>query len=131
MTGFMHEREFSRKTFVKGGGALIVGLSVAGTAGKAVAAGVDPFASPGPADPNAVDSFLIVHSDNTVSLLSGRIELGQGATTGLMMIAAEELDMDVSQMKHVPFDTGGPLPAPNTGNTGGSTSISQGGLLIR
>ena len=131
MTGFMHEREFSRKTFVKGGGALIVGLSVAGTAGKAVAAGVDPFASPGPADPNAVDSFLIVHSDNTVSLLSGRIELGQGATTGLMMIAAEELDMDVSQMKHVPFDTGGPLPAPNTGNTGGSTSISQGGPLIR
>src|SRR3954449_1887804 len=131
MTGFMHEREFSRKTFVKGGGALIVGLSVAGTAGKAVAAGVDPFASPGPADPNAVDSVLIVHSDNTVSLLSGRIELGQGATTGLMMIAAEELDMDVSQMKHVPFDTGGPLPAPNTGNTGGSTSISQGGPLIR
>src|SRR3954454_20949920 len=131
MTGFMHEREFSRKTFVKGGGALIVGLSVAGTAGKAVAAGVDPFASPGPADPNAVDSFLIVHSDNTVSLLSGRIELGQGATTGLMMIAAEELDMDVSQMKHVPFDTGGPLPAPNTGNTGGSTSISQGGPLVR
>ena len=37
MTGFMHERELSRKTFVKGGGALIVGFSVAGAAlaGKA------------------------------------------------------------------------------------------------
>src|SRR5437762_2848319 len=124
MTGFMHEREFSRKTFLKGGGALIVGVSVAGSAvGKAAAAGIDPFASPGPGDPNAVDSFLIVHSDNTASLLSGRIELGQGSTTGLMMIAAEELDMDVSQMKHVPFDTGGALPAPNTGNTGGSTAV--------
>ena len=27
MTGFMHEKEFSRKSFVKGGGALIVGFS--------------------------------------------------------------------------------------------------------
>ena len=38
MTGFMHEKEFSRKSFVKGGGALIVGVSAsagAGLAGKA------------------------------------------------------------------------------------------------
>ena len=35
MTGFLHEKEFSRKTFLKGGGALIVGFSVAGLAGKA------------------------------------------------------------------------------------------------
>ena len=27
MTGLLHEKEFSRKTFVKGGGALIVGFS--------------------------------------------------------------------------------------------------------
>jgi CO/xanthine dehydrogenase Mo-binding subunit len=131
MTGFLHEREFSRKTFLKGGGALIVGLSVAGAAGKASAAGVDPFASPGPGDPNAVDSFLIIHSDGTASLNSGRINLGQGAIMGLMLIAAEELDMDVSQFRHIEFDTGGATPSPNTGNTGGSTSISQGGPLIR
>ena len=30
MTGFLHEKEFSRKTFLKGGGALIVGFSIAG-----------------------------------------------------------------------------------------------------
>jgi nicotinate dehydrogenase subunit B len=132
MTGFLHEKEFSRKTFLKGGGALIVGISIAGAAGKAAkGAAFDPFASPGPADPNAVDSFLIIHGDNTASLLSGRIELGQGSTTGLMMIAAEELDMDVSQMRHISFDTGGATPSPNTGNTGGSTSISQGGPLVR
>src|SRR5689334_15976236 len=131
MTGFLHEREFSRKTFLKGGGALVVGLSVAGTAGKAAAAGIDPFASPGPADPNAVDSFLIIHGDNTASLNSGRINLGQGSIMGLMLIAAEELDMDISQFRHIEFDTGGPTPSPNTGNTGGSTSISQGGPLIR
>jgi nicotinate dehydrogenase subunit B len=131
MTGFLHEKEFSRKSFVKGGGALIVGLSVAGTAGKAAAAGVDPFASSGPADPNSVDSFLIIHGDNTASLNSGRINLGQGSIMGLMLIAAEELDMDISQFRHIEFDTGGATPSPNTGNTGGSTSISQGGPLVR
>ena len=36
MTGFMHEKEFSRKSFLKGGGALVVGFSAfASTAGKA------------------------------------------------------------------------------------------------
>ena len=30
MTGFLHEKEFSRKSFVKGGGALIVGFSMLG-----------------------------------------------------------------------------------------------------
>jgi nicotinate dehydrogenase subunit B len=133
MTGFMHEKEFSRKAFVKGGGAMVVGLSLVGTAGKAnaAAAAVNPFASPGPADPNQVDSFLTIHADNTASLNSGRINLGQGATTGLMLIAAEELDMDFSQFRHIEFDTGGPTPSPNTGNTGGSSSISQGGPLVR
>jgi len=115
----MLSKEFSRKSFLKGGGALIVGISAVGaaTAGKAGAA-VDPYASPGPADPNAVDSFLMIHADNTASLNSGRIELGQGSTTGLRMIAAEELDMDVDQIRHIAFDTGGPTPSPNTGNTG-------------
>ena len=34
MTGLMHEKEFSRKTFLKGGGALIVGFSLLGAAGR-------------------------------------------------------------------------------------------------
>jgi CO/xanthine dehydrogenase Mo-binding subunit len=133
MTGFLHERELSRKSFIKGGGALIVGVSLAGAAaGKAQSAGgADPFASPGPGDPNSVDSFLMIHGDGTVSLNSGRVNLGQQATTGLMLIAAEELDVDFSVMRHIEFDTGGAWPSPNTGNTGGSTSISQGGPLVR
>jgi len=131
MTGLLHEKEFSRKSFVKGGGALIVGMSVAGAlAGKAQSA-IDPFASPGPGNPNAVDSFLAIFADNTGELRSGRIELGQGSTTALMTLAAEELDMDTSQFRHVDFDTGGAKPSPNTGNTGGSSSITTGGPLVR
>jgi CO/xanthine dehydrogenase Mo-binding subunit len=131
MTGLLHEKEFSRKSFVKGGGMMIVGLSLAGSLGGKAEAAINPFASPGPGNPNAVDSFLAIHADNTASLRSGRIELGQGATTGLMIIAAEELNMDWSQIVHVPFDTGGATPSPNTGNTGGSSSITTGGPLVR
>ncbi len=134
MTGLIPEKEFSRRSFIKGGGMMIVGIGAAGAmGGTAKAAGVpfDPFASPGPADPNSPDSFLTIHADNTASLRSGRIELGQGATVGLMIIAAEELNMDNSQLVHVPFDTGGSQPSPNTGNTGGSSSITTGGPLVR
>jgi CO/xanthine dehydrogenase Mo-binding subunit len=132
MTGLIPEKEFSRKSFVKGGGVMLVGMSLAGSAlaGKAQGA-VDPYASPGPGNPNAVDSFLMIHPDNTASLLSGRIELGQGSTTALMTLAAEELDMDTSQFTHISFDTGGATPSPNTGNTGGSSSITTGGPLVR
>jgi CO/xanthine dehydrogenase Mo-binding subunit len=132
MTGLIPEKEFSRRSFVKGGGFMLVGMSLAGgaLAGKAQGA-FDPFASPGPGNPNAVDSFLIIHPDNTASLLSGRIELGQGSTTALMTLAAEELDMDTSQFTHISFDTGGATPSPNTGNTGGSSSITTGGPLVR
>ncbi|HEX4518900.1 MAG TPA: molybdopterin cofactor-binding domain-containing protein, partial [Gaiellaceae bacterium] len=126
------EKAFSRRSFVKGGGMMIVGFSLAGavSAGKAESA-INPWASPGPGNPNSVDSFLTIHADNTASLRSGRIELGQGATAGLMILAAEELNMDWSQLVHIPFDTGGATPSPNTGNTGGSSSITTGGPLVR
>ncbi len=128
----LHEKAFSRRSFVKGGGMMVVGFSLAGavSAGKAEGA-INPWASPGPGNPNAVDSFLAIHADNTASLRSGRIELGQGATSGLMILAAEELNMDWSQLVHIPFDTGGATPSPNTGNTGGSSSITTGGPLVR
>ena len=131
MTGFLNEKEFSRKGFVKGTGMMVVGLSVAGGLGGKAEGAINPWASPGPGDPNLVDSFLTIHADNTASLRSGRIELGQGSITALLMLAAEELNMDVSQMKHIAFDTGGPTPSPNTGNTGGSYSITTGGPLVR
>ena len=85
MTGFMHEREFSRKSFLKGGGAMVVGFSLAGAglgAQVAKAAGEDPFASNGPLDQIAVDSWLIIHADNTASLKIGKVEMGQGTPKG-------------------------------------------------
>ncbi len=130
MTGFLHEREFSRKSFVKGGGALIVGFSMLGTGlgRNARAAGVDPFDSNGPYDPQRIDSWLIIHNDNTASVKLGKIELGQGATTGLLMIAGEELDLGMSQLKLVSANTN---VTPDQGITAGSSSIRGGGPQVR
>jgi CO/xanthine dehydrogenase Mo-binding subunit len=125
----MLNKEFSRKSFVKGGGAMLVGFSVAGAglAGKAQAAD-SPFASNGPPDPQTVDAFIAIHADNTASIKTGRVELGQGSNTGLLMIAAEELDMDVGQLIFVRHDTN---VTPNTGGTFGSSSIASAGPRVR
>ena len=128
MTGLLSEREFSRTSFVKAGGALIVGFSVlgAGVAGKAAAD--DQFASFGPANSNAIDSWLVVNADNTISVKLGKVELGQGSMTGLLMVAAEELNADMSQMRWITNDTD---VTPNQGTTAGSSAISSGGKQTR
>jgi isoquinoline 1-oxidoreductase beta subunit len=105
MTGFMHERAISRKTFVKGGGALIVGFSLAGTAGKAQAANANtPFGQRTPADflpdQTQIDSWITVNADNTITVTHGETELGHGTPTGILMLVAEELNItDASLMK--------------------------------
>jgi CO/xanthine dehydrogenase Mo-binding subunit len=123
------QKEFSRTTFVKGGGALIVGIAAAGSLGaRSASAAEDPYASNGPYDARQLDTWLAVHADNTVSVKSGKVELGQGTSTGLLMIAAEELDMSLSQMKIVTHDTN---VTADQGNTVGSQGIQTGGMQIR
>ena len=79
-------------------------------------------------DLGQVDSFVAIHANNTASIKTGRVEIGQGSTTGLLLLAAEELDMDMSQLIFVRHDTN---VTPNTGGTFGSTSISNAGPRVR
>ena len=52
--------------------------------------------APGIFDPNV---FLRIDADNTVTILSKHFEMGQGITTGLATLVAEELEADWSQMR--------------------------------
>ena len=103
------EFPFSRRDLLKGGGALIVGFNMSGV--PALAARGD---GAGPPDPNAVDSWIAIHADNTATIYFGKIEMGQGNTTGLLQIAGEEPDLDMSQLKAVRIDT---HVTPNQGAT--------------
>jgi hypothetical protein len=139
----MLKKEFSRNSFLKGGGALVVGFSLGGSvlAGKANAA----FPAPSPAGYNPsltrLDTWLRVNADNTVALLTSQGEVGQGIATGFLMVAAEELDMDLSQMIYansVKNKAGDALSSVNdnyvvglTGGIGGSNSMSSTGHRIR
>jgi nicotinate dehydrogenase subunit B len=130
MTALVHEREFTRRSFVKGGGAMIVGFTMLGPLAQAASGASDPhpFTSFGPADSSQIDSWIVVNSDNSVSVKLGKVELGQGSMTGLLMIAAEELGMDISQMRPITNDTD---RTPNQGITAGSSAISSGGKQTR
>ncbi len=129
MTGFMHEQEFSRKSFLKGGGALIVGFSMtsAGLAARAQAA-QSPYASNGPYDQYQVDSWITINADNTASIKTGGILQGTGSDTGLLMIAGEELNMGMSQLEFVMADTN---ITPNSGKHSASNTIKNGGPGVR
>jgi len=64
-----------------------------------------------------------ITADNQVTLLSPKMEMGQGVFTGLAQIAADELGIDMAQLsvKHAPTASGNI----DKFATGGSTSISS------
>ena len=122
----MHTRlPFSRRDLLKAGGVLVVGFSMDGTASPAAPARGD---AAGPPDPSTIDSWIAVHADNTATIYLGKGEFGQGNTTGLLQIAGEELDLDMSQLRWVRLDTN---VSPNQGATVSSSSIHRGGPQVR
>jgi isoquinoline 1-oxidoreductase beta subunit len=113
----------SRRGFLKGsavlGGGLVVAFVVPGAHRFARAAENEGkvFA------PNA---FLRIAADNSVTVLLGHSEMGQGIWTGLTMLIAEELDADWStiRVEHSPASAAN-YGMPAFGGmqiTGGSTS---------
>jgi len=127
MSGLLHERDFSRRAFLKGGGALVVGFSLLRFT-KSASGADSPFASNGPFDQTKVDTWIVVHSDNSASIYTGQAEIGQGSMTGMLQIAAEELNMDLAQLKFVAPDTN---LTPQTAAQTASTAIRTVGPGMR
>src|SRR5689334_4062523 len=120
----------SRRDFLKRGGALVVGFSL----GTEVlgqqqngAKETDP-SSPRSLDPRQIDTWLTIHNDNTATIYIGFAELGQGASTALLQVAADELDLDMGQVRTVQLDTS---VTPNQGGTYSSAAINRGSPQIR
>ena len=116
-----------RRDFLKAGGALVVGFPLRDVLlGQAAPAPRGTVA--GPPDPKQVDTWLAIHADNTATVYIGFAELGQGNSTALLQVAAEELDMEMGQLKTVRLDTN---VTPNQGGTYSSASIQRGGPQVR
>ena len=121
--GFRMERKADRRQFLKGAGAvgagLVIGFHWAGGRRAAMAATEDLA-------PNA---FVRIAPDSTVTVIAKHFEMGQGTTTGLPTILAEELDADWAQVK-VAFAPSDPAKYNNllfgqAQGTGGSTAIAN------
>lgn len=129
------ELQMSRRQLLKAGGALVVTLalplSVRATeqvlrdrSGNASAhALLDKTL-----DVNAVDGFIAIHQDGTVTLFSGKVDLGQGLRIAIRQMAAEELGISVDKIEMIEGDT---ALTPDQGPTAGSTGIMRGGVQIR
>jgi CO/xanthine dehydrogenase Mo-binding subunit len=75
-----------------------------------------------------LDAWLRIGADGRVTLLTGKVELGQGVLTAFAQICADELDVDLARIDIVSGDT---ALSPNEGPTAGSFSMPDGGTAVR
>jgi isoquinoline 1-oxidoreductase beta subunit len=111
-------REFLKTAAVASGG-LVLGVSLSGCSkpgGQAV---------PGPLTTTEVNAWLRIGSDDTVSFLCDRSEMGQGVYTALPMLLAEELGVALERIQVSFAPPGAAYVNSLLGAqvTGGSTSV--------
>src|SRR4029077_1183671 len=83
-------REFLKKS-AAGGAGLVIGLYLPGKH--------EALAGTPAKDPAAVNAWGQIAPDDTTTLLIDKSEMGQGITTALAMILADELDLDWKKIK--------------------------------
>ena len=110
----INRRDFLEAAGVAGAG-LVIGFHLP-AAGRRVARAAAPFA------PNA---WLRIAADESVVVVVDRSEMGQGVTTSLPMLLAEELEADWSKVRieSAPADKAYINPMFGMQGTGGSTSV--------
>lgn len=120
----------SRRDFLKAGAGLTLAVSIptAFASNKLKAGGPGFAGSAVQAGPFAPNAFVTIASDNTITVFSKHLEMGQGVYTGLATLVAEELDADWSTVKV----EGAAADATRYSNlffgvqaTGGSTAIAN------
>jgi CO/xanthine dehydrogenase Mo-binding subunit len=112
----------SRRDLIKSGGALVVSFGLRTRVLAQTTASVKPV------DPKEVDSFLAFHADGSVTVYTGKVDLGTGLRVAIRQMAAEELGVPVDKVTLVEGDTG---LTPDQGSTGGSTGLTRGGIEVR
>lgn len=120
----MNQVIVERRSFLKAGGAFVVGFALA----PSIALAADANYPLRDVAADNVDSFLVVAQNGDVTLYCGKVDLGTGARVAFRQIVAEELDVDFTRIAMIEGDT---ALCPDQGGTGGSTGITGGGMQIR
>src|SRR5215467_14282773 len=114
----------SRREFLGSAGALVIGFSLRGR----LLESLPSHASSAAPAANQIDSWLVVATDGSVTVFSGKVELGTGVSTALRQIVAEELDVAFDKITWVQGDSDRTV---DQGSTVGSQTIKRGGMQLR
>jgi nicotinate dehydrogenase subunit B len=75
-----------------------------------------------------LDAWIRINTDGTITLFTGKVELGQGIKTAVALIGAEELDVSLKRIRVAPIDT---AHSPDEGLTVSSMSMETTGEAMR
>ena len=127
----MTREGISRRSVLKAGGVLVVGVALAGerlgTATAQTIPNADRFLGK-PLAVDRVDAFLAIHADGSVTLFSGKVDMGTGGRIAMRQILGEELDIPLERIAMIEGDT---ALTPDQGSTAGSYGIARGGTQLR
>ena len=125
----------NRRSLLAGSGALIVSFSLSDAlAQDQTVPAAAPPSPPPPAPPGSLkgapflDSWIRIDADGSITVFTGKAELGQGFRTACQQIAAEELDIPFASLKLVTADTS---RTANEGYTSGSNSMKDSGTAVQ
>lgn len=117
--------KMTRRQFGQAAGSLVISFSLV----PRLAAAADAPHLPGSLNNNRMlDAWIKIEADGSATIFPGKVELGQGAVTALVQIAAEELDLSFHRVHPAPTETG---TSPDEGVTSGSQSMENGGTALR
>ena len=125
----------SRRDFIKASGMLVVSFSASGLAGPLVAEagaeahladeGVGPYKDP---DYKQLDSWIVIHEDNSATFYVGKTDLGQGTGTSIRQVMSDELDIAFDKTSVVMGRTDMTV---DQGGSGGSDAFQTDGWPMR
>ena len=126
----------SRRDFLKTSGIFVVSFSAAAVTGAgplAAAAGGEAAAAQaaGPyPDPDfrQLDSWIVIHGDNTATFYVGKTDCGQGTGTAFRQMMSDELDIAYNSTSLIMGSTD---VTPDQGGSGGSDAIQRDGWPMR
>jgi nicotinate dehydrogenase subunit B len=118
----------SRRSFLKSSGALVVTVGLGVPSGGrllAQAVGAGPYPDP---DFLQLDTWIVIHPDNTATFFVGKTDGGQGTGTAFRQMMCDELDIAYERTRLVMGRTD---TTPDQGGSGGSDAIERDGWPMR
>ena len=124
----------SRRAFLKTSGRLVVGFTAAAhlaPLAPGAPSALQALQGPGPyPDPDfrQLDSWIVIHQDNTATYYVGKTDLGQGTGTAFRQIMSDELDMAFERTTCIMGHTDLTV---DQGGSGGSDALQVDGWPMR